>query len=254
MANSTPVQSIDRVFDIVEALSSSPHGMSLTDLAAAVGLHVSTVHRLLASLSSRGYVQKDIETGKYRLTLKMFEVGSRAACGVNLVSIARPYLERLAEFSGEAVHLVARMGDEVVYLYKEDTSSSIARMASFVGLKNPMYCTGVGKCILANLPPEAVRGIWDRSVITAFTPNTITDLDRLTAELKQIKAQGYALDNEEHEPGVFCIAAPIFDYSAHPVAAISVSAPASRMEPERIKEIAAQVVSSAGAITGVLGG
>ena len=241
MANSTPVQSIDRVFDIVEALSSSPHGMSLTDLAAAVGLHVSTVHRLLASLSSRGYVQKDIETGKYRLTLKMFEVGSRAACGVNLVSIARPYLERLAEFSG-------------VYLYKEDTSSSIARMASFVGLKNPMYCTGVGKCILANLPPEAVRGIWDRSVITAFTPNTITDFDRLTAELKQIKAQGYALDNEEHEPGVFCIAAPIFDYSAHPVAAISVSAPASRMEPERIKEIAAQVVSSAGAITGVLGG
>ena len=78
MANSTPVQSIDRVFDIVEALSSSPHGMSLTDLAAAVSLHVSTVHRLLASLSSRGYVQKDIETGKYRLTLKMFEVGSRA--------------------------------------------------------------------------------------------------------------------------------------------------------------------------------
>ena len=173
---------------------------------------------------------------------------------MNLVSIARPYLERLAEFSGEAVHLVARLGDEVVYLYKEDTSSSIARMASFVGLKNPMYCTGVGKCILANLPPETVRGIWDRSVITAFTPNTITDFDRLTAELKQIKAQGYALDNEEHEPGVFCIAAPIFDYSAHPVAAISVSAPASRMEPERIKEIAAQVVSSAGAITGVLGG
>lgn len=99
-----------------------------------------------------------------------------------------------------------------------------------------------------------MRGIWDRSVITAFTPNTITDFDRLTAELTHIKAQGYALDNEEHEPGVFCIAAPIFDYSAHPVAAISVSAPASRMEPERIQEIAAQVVSSAGAITGVLGG
>ena len=81
MANSTPVQSIDRVFDIVEALSSSPHGMSLTDLAAAVGLHVSTVHRLLASLSSRGYVQKDIETGKYRLTLKMFEVGAARPAG-----------------------------------------------------------------------------------------------------------------------------------------------------------------------------
>lgn len=254
MANTTPVQSIDRVFDIVETLASSSHGMNLTDLAATVGLHVSTVHRLLAALSSRGYAQKDIETGKYRLTMKMLEVGSRAACGVNLVSIARPYLERLAELTGEAVHLVARLGDEVVYLYKEDTNSSITRMASFVGLKNPMYCTGVGKCILANLPAEVVRGIWERSVITAFTPNTITDFDRLTGELREIKARGYALDNEEHETGVFCIAAPIFDYSAHPIAAISISAPTFKMDEERISQISKEVVKSAGAVTGVLGG
>lgn len=254
MANSTPVQSIDRVFDIVEALSSSPHGMSLTDLAAAVGLHVSTVHRLLASLSSRGYVQKDIETGKYRLTLKMFEVGSRAACGVNLVSIARHTL------SGSRSSAARPSTLSHAWAMKSCTSIRRTRAAASrawhrsSGSRTRCTAQASASAFWQISRRRPCAGIWDRSVITAFTPNTITDFDRLTAELKQIKAQGYALDNEEHEPGVFCIAAPIFDYSAHPVAAISVSAPASRMELERIKEIAAQVVSSAGAITGVLGG
>ena len=166
MANGSPVQSIDRVFDIVEALSNHSHGMTLTDLSAEVGLHVSTTHRLLAALTARGYVQKDIETGKYRLTLKMFEVGSRAACGVNLVSIARPYLERLAEFSGEAVHLVARLGDEVVYLYKEDTSSSIARMAG-----TPSRCVSAARLYRYGIR-RALRRANARQTSTASSPNS----------------------------------------------------------------------------------
>lgn len=117
-ASHTPVQSIDRVLDIIEALSFQPHGMLLKDLSAAVGLHVSTTHRLLVALVSRGYVQKNIETGKYRLTVRLFEVGNRAIGGINLVSLSRPYLERLAAEIGETVHLVARNDDEVVYLYK----------------------------------------------------------------------------------------------------------------------------------------
>ena len=110
MANSskTPVQSIDRVLDLIETLSSASHGMTLTDLSASVGLHVSTTHRLLSSLVSRGYVQKDGETGKYRLTLRMFEIGSRVLDGLNLVSIARPHLEYLADLTRETIHLVAR--------------------------------------------------------------------------------------------------------------------------------------------------
>ena len=253
MANSTPVQSIDRVFDIVEALSSSPHGMSLTDLAAAVGLHVSTVHRLLASLSSRGYVQKDIETGKYRLTLKMFEVGSRAACGVNLVSIARPYLERLAEFSGEAVHLVARLGDEVVYLYKEDTSSSIARMASFVGLKNPMYCTGVGKSIMAYLPEDEVEKIWNGSQVVQFTPKTLTTLEALREDLARARERGYAIDDEEHDLGVRCMAAPVRNWKGDPVGAISISGPAARMTDDTMAQLVAPLQETAGAISQLMG-
>lgn len=105
----SPVQSIDRLFDIVEALSNAPRGMALSDLSAAVGLHTSTTHRLLAALVARGYVQKDIESGKYRLTMRLFEVGSRAVGGMNIVSLARPYLEHLAATTHEAIHLVVRL-------------------------------------------------------------------------------------------------------------------------------------------------
>ena len=156
----SPVQSIDRLFDIVEALSNAPRGMALSDLSAAVGLHTSTTHRLLAALVARGYVQKDIESGKYRLTMRLFEVGSRAVGGMNIVSLARPYLEHLAATTHEAIHLVVRDGDEVVYLYKENMGDSTVRMASFVGLRNPMYCTAVGKSILSCLPEAEVTAIW----------------------------------------------------------------------------------------------
>ena len=179
----SPVQSIDRLFDIVEALSNAPRGMALSDLSAAVGLHTSTTHRLLAALVARGYVQKDIESGKYRLTMRLFEVGSRAVGGMNIVSLARPYLEHLAATTHEAIHLVVRDGDEVVYLYKENMGDSTVRMASFVGLRNPMYCTAVGKSILSCLPEAEVAAIWQRTVITRFTPHTIVDYADLIAEL-----------------------------------------------------------------------
>lgn len=253
-SDTSSVQSVDRAFDILEALSSSPHGRNLTELSAAVGLHVSTTHRLLGALASRGYVQKDIESGKYRLTMRLFEIGGRAVNGMNLVSLSRPFLEYLASSTGETIHLVARSGDEVVYIYKEDTGSSVIRMASFVGLRRPMYCTAVGKGILAYLPETEVEAIWGRTEITAFTPNTIVDLPRLTAELSQIRRQGYALDLEEHELGILCVAAPIFDYLGVPIAAISISSPASRMNAERIECFSRELISAAESITRLLGG
>lgn len=255
MASSgSPVQSIDRVFDIIEVLSSSPHGMILSELAAEVNLHISTTHRLLSSLSARGYVQKDIESGKYRLTTKLFEVGSRVVGGMNLLSVSRPYLEHLANATSETIHLVARNGDEVVYLYKEDTSSSTIRMASMVGQRAPMYCTGVGKSILAYLPEQEVRDIWGRIQVTPFTAATHVTLEDLLADLAQVRQRGYAMDNEEHEPGVFCVGAPILDFGNRPVGAVSISAPAARVDLEKRKSFALAAVSSANAVTILLGG
>ena len=248
-----PVQSIDRALDIVEALSVQPHGMLLKDLSAEVGLHVSTTHRLLAPLVSRGYVQKDIETGKYRLTVRLFEIGSRAISGMNLVSISRPYLEQLAAGTGETVHLVARNNDEVVYLYKEDRRESVIHMASFVGLRSPMYRTAVGKSILALLPEEEVRRIWDRSVIEPLTPNTIVRYDDLLENLAIVRQRGWAMDNEENELGVLCIAAPIKDFTNTPIGAISISAPAARMTFSTCERFALKVIASTNAISRALG-
>ena len=250
-ASHTPVQSIDRVLDIIEALSFQPHGMLLKDLSAAVGLHVSTTHRLLVALVSRGYVQKNIETGKYRLTVRLFEVGNRAIGGINLVSLSRPYLERLAAEIGETVHLVARNDDEVVYLYKEDRRESIIHMASFIGLRSPMYCTAVGKSILSHLPETEVRAIWDRSIIKPRTQNTIVNYDEFIKHLQKARELGWAIDNEENEVGVVCIGAPIIDFTNAPIGAISISAPAARMTSAICESCAQKVMASTSDQSGI---
>lgn len=253
MASSGSVQSIDRVLDILEALSSVPQGMLLTELSAKVGLHVSTTHRLVHMLVDRGYAVKERETGKYRLTLRTFEIGSRVSSIWDLMSMAKPYLDDLASQSQEAVHLVERDGNGVVYLYKAEPFRQLVRMGSHYGLRNPMYCTGVGKSILALLPEEEVDRIWSSESITAFSPNTITDLEQMHRELAQIRQRGYAIDNEEHELGVRCMAVAIRNWEGAPVAAVSISAPASRMDDAMIERMLPRLQSAAGSVSAMLG-
>lgn len=254
MKNASPVQSIDRLFDIMEKLSEYPYGITLTELSLEVGLHASTTHRLLSCLLVRNYVQKDPSTNKYRLTLRLFEIGNRVMGGTNLLPIALPQIEHLAAFTSETIHLVARRGNEVVYLYKEEAHNSIIRTASFVGLHNPMHCTGVGKSIMAYLPKHEVQSIWESTEIVQYTPNTITTYEALLADLEWVRTNGYAMDREEHEIGVACIAAPIFSYAGLPVAAISVSFPISRVTPEQQAIFTKEVINSAKHISTALGG
>jgi DNA-binding IclR family transcriptional regulator len=177
--------------------------------------------------------------------MRMFQVGSRVADSNGILRCARPYLDDLVQRTGETVHLVTRLDNEVVYLYKEDGGAGYVRMASYVGLHNPMYCTGVGKCILAYLPEEALRSVWNSSNIIAHTPHTITKLSDMLAQAAQIRSRGYALDMEEHELGVRCIAAPILDANGNPLAAISLSAPALRLEDARLQQLIPTVLDTA---------
>ena len=227
---SESVQSVSRVFDIIEALGAAPLGLALSDLASITGLHVSTTHRLLGTLVNRGYVMKDSFSGRYRLTMRMFEVGGFVSGTSQLLSAVTPLLDELAFFTREAVHLVKQSGTDVIYIYKAEPLLQTVRMGSYVGCKNPMYCTGVGKCMLALMDKQEVIDIWNRSDICAYTPNTITEFPVLLKELEQIRQQGYALDNEEHEIGVRCIAVPVLGYGGRPAAAISISAPIFRMD------------------------
>ena len=253
MATAGSVQSIDRLLDILEALSSVPQGMLLTELSVMVGLHVSTTHRLVHMLVDRGYAVKDQETGRYRLTLRTFEIGSRVSAVWDLMSMAKPYLDELASHSQEAVHLVERDGNGVVYLYKAEPFRQLVRMGSHYGLRNPMYCTGVGKSILALLPREEVEQIWHSETITAFSPNTITELENLHRELEAIRQRGYAIDNEEHELGVRCMAMPIRNWLGAPIAAVSISAPVSRLDDAMMEKMLPKLQLAAQNISVMLG-
>ena len=177
------VQSADRLIDIIEARSNHPRGIALAALSLEVDLHKSTIHRFLATLLSKGYVVKDGETTRYRLTMRMFEIGSRVLGGANILSIARPILENLAGETDEAVHMVVRDGNEIVYIYKEESSNSMIRMSSKVGLRSPMYCTGLGKAIMAMLPENETQNIWNQTEIIQHTEKTITNYQRMQLEM-----------------------------------------------------------------------
>ena len=165
-----PVQSIDRVLDILETLSATPTGLSLSDLASATSLHASTAHRLLSALANRGYVRRDPDNGKYRLTLRLYEISRRVSMVLDLFSASKPMLEKLSNDAKEIVHLVERDGNEVVYLHKFEPFLRPINITSSVGLHNPMYCTGVGKSIMAYLPEDEVEKIWNGSQVVQFTP------------------------------------------------------------------------------------
>ena len=247
------VQSIDRVLEILETLSTAPLGMSLSDLAAATNLHVSTTHRLVNVLTEHGYALKDSSSGKYRLTLRTFEIGSRVSSVWNLLSAAKPHLDELAAECQEAVHLVERDGMGIVYLYKAEPFQQLVRMSSHVGLRNPMYCTGVGKSILSLLPQDEAEEIWNNEEIQTFTPNTITTFPDMIREMERIRARGYAIDDEENELGVRCIAAAIRNWAGNPVAAVSISAPVSRMDEATMQRLLPSLLRTVDEISRMLG-
>ena len=171
MAEKTGVQSVERTFALIEQLAAHPQGATLQRLAQGTGLAKSTVHRLLASLAALGYVAQDEAGDRYRLTLKMFELSSGIVNRMDIMGVAKAHLERLAQRTGEAVHLVIRDGQDIVYLYKAENGPM--RMSSRVGLRSPLYCTGVGKAILATLPPQEGEEVWAHSRNSRAAPSPI---------------------------------------------------------------------------------
>ena len=235
MAEKSGVQSVERIFQLIESLAAHPAGAGLQRLAQDTDLAKSTVHRLLASLVSLGYAAQD-ENGRYRLTLKMFELSSGIVNSMDIMDVAKVHLERLAQRTGEAVHLVIRDGQDIVYIYK--TESGPMRMSSRVGLRSPLYCTGVGKAILATLPPEEVTNIWQHTTPQKLTTLTIVEFDALQAQLAEVRTNGYAIDDEENELGVRCVAVAIPGVGGRADSAFSISGLAPYMTPERIRRIA----------------
>ena len=243
MAEQSTVQSLDRAFDLLETLCRSRNGMSIGGLSAETGLHKSTVHRLLASMCARGYVQRDAETSVYRAGMRLCEMSSYIVDNLDIVERARASLERLEQCTDETVHLVMRDDKDIVYIHKVDNGSSAIRMFSRIGMRLPLYCTGVGKAILATWDTAEGRDVWQHS-----------DVHACFREIDKVRQLGYALDNEENELGVRCIAAAIPDYRGRASYAISLSAPVSRMTDQRVAELRAPLMAARDEIARALGG
>ncbi|SDK05031.1 IclR family transcriptional regulator [Natronincola ferrireducens] len=232
--SSQTVQSVERALAILEVLSDYGEGVGITELSTNINLHKSTVHRLLLTLIQKGYVEQNPETSKYKLTLKLFELGNKPLEKLDILTVAKPYLHQLKEVTHEVVHLVIREGTEIVYIDKVESENKI-RMHSRIGTRSPMYCTSVGKAIMAYLPEEEVERLWENSEIKRLTPHTITDLNVMKKTLKEIRQKGYALDEEENELGIRCIGAPIFNHRGELAGAISVSGPTIRVTKEVVE-------------------
>lgn len=235
---------------VLETLAHS-HGLSLSEVARRARLPVSTTHRLLETLRRRGYVQP-VDDGLYRVGLRAFEVGMGFLRGQHLTEAARPVMVQLVDRLQETANLAVRDGDEAVYVLQVE-SDRMLRLFAQPGARHPLYCTGVGKVLLAWEPEGVVRGLLGSGPLVRFTPRTLTDPEAVLRELRGVRARGYAVDREEREEGVRCVAAPVRDAQGRVVAALSVSAPASRLPHPRIPEVAATVLSAAHQISRRLG-
>ncbi|HET9409902.1 MAG TPA: IclR family transcriptional regulator [Candidatus Sulfotelmatobacter sp.] len=246
------VQVLDRTSEILQVLAARQGECSLMDLCSSLSLHKSTIHRLLMVLEQHRFVEKDAESGRYRLGVRLFELGSKAVSVVDLRKCCRPFVSRVHQETGETTHFCLFDQGELLYIEKMEPERSV-RMACTIGARAPAYCTAVGKAILAALPEGEVESIIRKSGLNPMTKNTITTLAGLKANLAKIRARGYALDDEEKEDGLRCVGASVRDHSGLPIAAISVSAPAFRLTDAKIPVVAQFVMRAAGEISAKLG-
>lgn len=246
------VQVLDRALAALGILAKSSSACSLAELCSALSLHKSTVHRIMMVLEQQRMVVKNADTGRYRLGLRLFELGSRAIDGLDLRGRARPYLNRLQDTFGETVFFCILDEGQVFYMEKVESQRSV-RTACTVGSRAPAYCTAVGKAMLAELPDVEVNRIVRRWGLKPITANTITTAAALKAELKAVRARGFAIDDEEKEEGLRCVGAAVHAHSGKLVAAMSISGPAFRMTKERVPEVGRTLLQAASDLSVELG-
>jgi DNA-binding IclR family transcriptional regulator len=249
MKNTTSsIQVLDRAMALVGILSRAPGPLSLTKLAGQASLHTASAHRILGALMAHGLVEKT-GAGEYDLGVRWLEVGNRLRARLNIRQVAMPYMQQLAELTGETVNLIVRRGDEAVYVERVSGGQTMIQVVQVVGAHAPLHVTAVGKIFLAEDSASGVMGYAERTGLPAYTANTLTTLDSLNAELNNIRQAQLAYDREEAELGVACIGAPIRDAEGKLVAGLSISAPADRHKPgwaEALKQAAAQTGTALG--------
>ena len=236
---------------LLKAFSEEQVEIGISDLAKRLGVAKSTVHRLAVTLVAEGMLERNPDTGKYRLGLALFRLGSLVRQRMTVSSEARQLLRELREKVNETVHLAVLDGHEIMYVYNLESTQAI-RMRSDVGVRKPAYCTAEGQAILAFQPPDVVERV-TLAGLPARTPQTITDAQELRKALELVRQRGCAIEDEESEVGMRCIAAPIRNDSGEVVAAMGVAGPVSRLSKKALTSFIPHVIETAAAISARLG-
>lgn len=252
MKQGVTIQSVERALNILEYLSGNITELGITEIAEYMGLGKSTVYGLVNTLVQEGYLEQNPDNKRYRLGLKLFEMGCIVQQRMDIREIARPYLKELSEQFKMTVHMGLYKEQEVVYIDKMDAPDTRI-VYSQVGKRAPMYCTGVGKAVLAELAPEDIDWILQSQELEALTPHTLTRKEDILKELEKIRKKGYSTDDEEVELGLKCVAAAIHDHQGRPVAAISISSSAVKLTDQKMKEAAVQITAATQEISKKLG-
>jgi DNA-binding IclR family transcriptional regulator len=245
------VQVLDRALSILETLATE-NQLAPSEIAARVGLHKSTIHRLLAVLERSEYVDRDPLSGRYSLGLKLVDLGTRASARLDLCELARPILDRLMQLTGETAH-VGILSQGTVVSIADSESYKTLRTPSTVGRRTPAHCSSQGKVLLAEFSASQLRAFVRTYPLKRYTRLTICRVANLEQVLADARHNGYATDDQEFEEGLKCIGAPVRDRTGAAVAALSIAGPAMRLRPERMPALIRSVQEAAASFGFALG-
>jgi len=232
------IKSIGKSLDLLELLSDNMKEMGITEISKELQMGISTVHRILTTLKSRGYIIQNKKTLKYSLGIQLFFLGCKAQGAINLVESVTPFLQKLSQHTKESINFAILEGREAVCLSKIE-SPEVLRTDIKIGARLPAHCTAVGKALLAFLPEREFAILYDKSnkKLSVSTPNSISSVAELKKCLKKIKEDGYATDEGELNIGINCFAVPILNKDDKLVASISVTGPSSRFALSEMKKL-----------------
>jgi DNA-binding IclR family transcriptional regulator len=236
----------------LELLVSAHLPLGVTEIAEQLGIDKANAHRTLAALVRLGYVEQDPSTRRYGATVRVVELARSVLDSKDLTVVAAPHLKSLWATSGENTHLAVLAGDHVVYVSTLNGMTLLSANAA-IGQSGPLHCTATGKAIIANLPRGTVEALLRGLAFEAFTPRTLTTPEALQKDLAQVRVTGFATDDREYHPGVRCVAAPVFGIGGV-IASLGISAPADRLDADRLRVMAPIVVDTAARVSRELGG
>lgn len=245
------VSSVLKVFNILQALGEQKD-IGISELSQRLMMSKATTYRFLQTMKMLGYVSQQGDLDKYALTLKMFELGSKSLEYVDLVSIAEKEMRYLSELTNETIHLGALDSGSIIYVHKIDSSHAL-RMHSRVGRRNPLHTTAIGKVLLAEHSERFIRDAVADTRFVKSTNKTIENVEQLLVELEKVKLQHFGEDNEEQEPGLRCLATPVYDRFGNVIAGVSVSFPTIRFDETKLEHYIELLHNAARNISNELG-